>query len=323
MTNSKFTFTDPTNHQYTDGSLEEAPFLIPEEISNEERWITFRLVERENGKCDKVPHATEITDGDYGPFIKKAGVRSTEQFTDFMSAYKLVKESNKRDDLKGLDGVGFVLGDGYVGVDMDDCVNEDNQIKNFANEVLGSLNSFAEFSPSHTGLHVLCKGSLDSDYQNKNDDLGLEMYDDDGRFFTVTGNRVRGSSDSIENCTTNLRTLQRKYMKESTNEIEFADFDVDEGESGGVEDSAVVEKARGCSPKFDNLYNGGGNSDTSRGDLAFCRQLAFWTKENPRQIERIWKNSGRARQKLERDDYVSSTIKTAIESNDETYSGNY
>jgi len=321
MTNSKFTFTDPTNHQYTDGSLEEAPFLIPEEISNEERWITFRLVERENGKCDKVPHATEITDGDYGPFIKKAGVRSTEQFTDFMSAYKLVKESNKRDDLKGLDGVGFVLGDGYVGVDMDDCVNEDNQIKNFANEVLGSLNSFAEFSPSHTGLHVLCNGSLDDDYQNKNDDLGLEMYDDDGRFFTVTGNRVRGSSDSIENCTTNLRTLQRKYMKESTNEIEFVDFDVDEGESD-VSDARVVKTAKAYDDDFERLYEGGGDSDTSRADLAFCNKLAWYTKD-ANQIERIWKNSGRSRKKLERDDYVRDTIQKGMASNTSKFSGEF
>jgi len=320
MSTSKFTFTDTLDHQWTDGQLEEAPFLIPEEISEAERFITFRLEERDDGKMDKVPHATEVTDGKYGPFIKKAGVRSTEQFTDYLSAHNFVAESNKRDDLDGLDGVGFVLGDGFCGVDMDDCVDDDNHVKQFANEVLGSLDSFAEFSPSGSGIHVLCKGSLDDDYQQRNDDLGLEMYDDGGRFFTITGNHIKGTSRSVNNCTTNLRTLQRKYMDEATL-TESVDFDV--ADTNSADDEAVVSKAKSCSEKFAELYEGGGHSDTSRGDLAFTRMLAFWTKEDPAQIERIWKNSGRARLKLERDDYVKGTIETAIESNDETYSGNY
>ena len=51
------------------------------------------------------------------------------------------------------------------------------------------MSSYTEYSPSHKGLHILCKLSVSmSEFgtRRRNDEIGLEMYDS-GRFFTVTG----------------------------------------------------------------------------------------------------------------------------------------
>jgi len=328
---AQFTFTETTKHSYTEDTIETKAFHIPSAIADVPQWITFRLEEGDDGKMKKKPCDTSITQGKYGPFVKYSGVRSPENFTDYMSAIEFVKETNRRDDVKGLDGVGFVFteSDNFVGVDLDDCVRTADaespqsafEIKQFANKFLGSVDSFAEFSPSGTGIHIIARGELSDDYKNRNDGLGVEMYED-SRFFTVTGDRIEGTPGDINDCTENLQLLQQKYMDEADDFTE-ADFSVSDDGSSSTSDASVVKTAKSYSDKFTRLYEGGGNPDTSRGDLAFCRSLAFWTGEDKRQMERIWKNSGRARKKLERDDYVQNTISKAISFNDDTFSGSY
>lgn len=84
-------------------------------------------------------------------------------------------------------GPGFVLGDGWAGVDMDDCVDADGNVSPEAWRIIESFNSYTEFSPSLTGVHILLRGT-DRSFQNK-DMKGmsqLEVYSW-GRYFTVTG----------------------------------------------------------------------------------------------------------------------------------------
>ena len=84
-------------------------------------------------------------------------------------------------------GIGFVFNniDGYVGIDLDNCIIN-NQIDSFAQKIITLLNSYTEYSPSKNGLHIICKAN-----QLKNMNIGIkrnniEVYNND-RFFTVTG----------------------------------------------------------------------------------------------------------------------------------------
>lgn len=327
---SKFNFTTVTDKSWTDNQIEEGAFHIPAEISVLEQWITFKLEEDDDGKLKKKPHATEVTDGKYGPFVKYAGVRSENQFTTYIDAYNFVKETNTRDDLDGLDGVGFVFTeeDDFIGIDLDDVVDDDNHIKEFANEFLGSVDSFAEFSPSGSGIHILAKGEVSDEFQQKNDDLGVEIYDE-GRFFTVTGNQIRGTSNSVNDCSHNIRLLQEKHfdVRDDDIDIEWTDFDEEDDGSAEVSDARVVKTAKAYDKKFERLYEGSnhvdGNDGANASDLSFCNKLAFWTQHDASQAERIWKNSGRARKKLERKDYVRDTISKGFSSNHSDYSGSY
>ena len=64
---------------------------------------------------------------------------------------------------KDLDGIGFVFteSDPFCGVDLDACVDpKTGQIASWASEIVGALDSYTEFSPSGTGLHVLLRAKL-------------------------------------------------------------------------------------------------------------------------------------------------------------------
>lgn len=330
MAKSKFTFTtDAVQHSWTDNTIGKAPFLIPEELVDLEQWITYAL-EEEDSKMAKKPHATKVSEGDYGKFVKWAGVRSPDQFVDYMTAYKFVKRVNTSDEINTtLKGMGLVIteDDPYVAIDLDDCVDEQGHIKDFANKFLGSLDTFWEISQSGTGLHAIVKGELDPDYKNRNDDLGVELYEE-GRFIAMTGDRVKGTSEEIGRETRRLQELQRKYLDEDTTSDEEIDFDTEQPQSSDApSDVEVVRTAKAYDEEFARLHNGSNHVDDNGGandsDLAYCNKLSFWTQGNASQIERIWKNSPRSREKLERDDYVQETITKAMKSNPDNFSGNY
>jgi len=61
------------------------------------------------------------------------------------------------------------------------------------------------------------------------------------------------------------------------------------------------------------LWEGGGfGGDKSRGDLALCCHLSFWTGRDAGRIERLFAQSRRVRAKWQRDDYRTGTIQKAI-----------
>jgi putative DNA primase/helicase len=338
--NTKFTFTTNDSeeqgpeHEWTDATIDEGVFAVPDQIVNTEQWLTFgREYDSEKGKYKKKPHATEVSDGKYGKYVQWAGIRSPEQFVTYSDAYQFTRKVNKSDEIDTeLEGMAFVIreSDDYVFVDLDDCLDDEGHAKQFANKFLGSLDTFFEVSTSGTGLHAILEApeGLDDDYQNRNDDLGVEIYNK-GRFVAFTGNSVEGKPNEVTECGDTLRELQRKYLDErqESGEDVDVDFDVDDDNSDGPTDDEVVRTAKEYDPDFEKLYNGSNHVDDNDGanesDLAFCNKLSFWAKGDASQIERIWKKSPRSRQKLERDDYVQDTIRTAIRSNPDDFTGNY
>lgn len=332
---TKFNFTtDVAEHSWTEDTIEEGAFSVPESITVTEQWLTFgKEWDAEKGKYKKKPHATEVTDGEYGKYVKWAGIRSPDQFTDYMTAYEFTKKVNKSDEIDTeLEGMAFVIreSDDWVFVDMDDCVDDEGHVKQFANKFLGSLDTFFEISTSGTGLHAILKApeGLDDSYQNRNDDKGIELYES-GRFVAFTGASVKGKPNEIKECGDTLRKLQRKYLDERQhlNEDVDVDFDVEEDSAEGPTDEEVINTATAYDDEFERLHNGSNHVDSNSGanesDLAYCNKLSFWTQSDANQMERIWKNSPRSRKKLERDDYVRDTIRKAIRSNPDDFKGNY
>lgn len=91
----------------------------------------------------------------------------------------------------GTDGVGFVLGtDDLVGIDLDNARNpETGVINEDAMATVKRFNSYAEVSPSGTGLHIWVRGHLP--FGGKNDGRGHEIYGKD-HFIAMTGVAVPG-----------------------------------------------------------------------------------------------------------------------------------
>ena len=98
-------------------------------------------------------------------------------------------------------GIGFVLGDGLIGFDADECLDGNRMPTNdFARDVL-SLNTYTEVSPSGTGVKAIVRGTIRENHNLRAKD-GLpkrEVYDGRqscARFFTITGERY-GSATEI------------------------------------------------------------------------------------------------------------------------------
>lgn len=90
------------------------------------------------------------------------------------------------------DGVGFVLSSdvGIVGIDLDDCRDPATGIiREPAASIIRKMDSYAEVSPSGTGVKLLIKGKLPDKAAKVNHQAGIEIYDN-GRYFTITGHRI-------------------------------------------------------------------------------------------------------------------------------------
>ena len=141
---------------------------IPEELRALPQWVCFKKVPRENGHISKEPRNPK---NGYGA---KANDRNT--WTDFDTAVKAVEKWN-------LDGVGFEFANGYVGIDLDHVLENGQIVDPAAADIIRSVKSYTEVSPSGTGLHIICKGQLPAGSNRKGN---IEMYCT-GRYFTMTG----------------------------------------------------------------------------------------------------------------------------------------
>lgn len=146
------------------------PDSIPAELRIRPQWVLWRLESRSD-KPTKVP---------YNP---ATGRRAST--TDLMT-WGIFEEA--LEELEGYDGLGFVFcsGDPYVGVDLDSCVDpESGEIAPWASQIIEGMDSYAELSPSGTGVHIITRGKIPSGGRRG----PIEMYSME-RFFTMTGHRL-------------------------------------------------------------------------------------------------------------------------------------
>ena len=115
----------------------------------------------------------------------------------------------------GYDGIGFMFSkdDPFVGIDIDHCIQE-GALTSLAEDVIETVNSYTEYSPSGDGIHIIAKGKLPlkgPGTGRKNVDIGLEVYRH-GRYFTFTGDSL--DQVPVEDRTEELKVLFEKYLKE-------------------------------------------------------------------------------------------------------------
>ena len=156
-----------------------------DEIKKRPQWVCYKLTERP-GSTKKAKKPMNPTTG-YGA---KADDPST-----WGSFEKAVESA----EAHKLDGVGFEFGKTgtpgkYVGIDIDNCINEDGVANSAAVVICREIGSYTELSPSGNGLHIIARGGTLPAIGKRNDAVGLEVYNN-GRFFTITGKSVRIGSN--------------------------------------------------------------------------------------------------------------------------------
>ena len=115
------------------------------------------------------------------------------------------------------DGVGIVLGslaDGRTlcGVDLDGCRNPaTGELTPIAQAVIELLSSYAEVSPTGTGVKVICLGSLPPG-RRASECGGYECYES-GRYFTITGQIVDGATRALHDATAELAQFHESLIE--------------------------------------------------------------------------------------------------------------
>ena len=167
---------------------------IPVNIRGEARWLAWDFVQRD-GKWVKVP--IHFRDGKWAS-ASDPNIFGT--LTDVIEAGRG-------------DGIGFALGDGWVGLDLDDCRDPlTGELTEQAQDIVNRVGSYAEVSPTLTGVKIFARADLPETLTGTvSKDKSVEFYKS-GRFFTVTGLRVISTPEWVEYRTAELLAVHRDYI---------------------------------------------------------------------------------------------------------------
>ena len=289
---------------------------IPDELTARDRWVCWKVEDR-NGEPTKIP-----VDANTGGFAKSNDESTWVSFENAREHYETHDE---------VEGIGFMFSrDGrYAGVDLDKCVEpETGKVDDWARDIVERLDSYTEFSPSGTGMHVIVEGLVPSEGSRSGN---VEMYDEK-RYFTFTGDVGVGEPKDVEKRVGALKEVHEEYIQSGDNADEDATDgaqDAAESEPSDVdlEDEELLEKARNAEngDKFGALWNGdtSGYPSQSEADSALCTLLAFWTGGDRARIDDLFRESSLMRDKWDEDrgsqTYGERTVDAALKEVDEYY----
>lgn len=296
---------------HTEGKARTPPSLFPAQIPNDLRrrsqcvaWRYGPL--RANGKRSKVP-----IDPRTG---RPASVTNPQTWADFDTALQFVHQHPDH-------GVGFVFtaNDPFAGIDLDGCRNPDTgEIEPWALAILDGLATYAEVSPSGTGVKAIIVGVLPGPGRHVGN---IEVYDR-GRFFTLTGDVLaKYPTTTPQDRQAELVTLYGSLLPKQQ-----------QAPRSQQTDAVLTDRAMACKrtgAKFKALWSGdtGAYASASEADLALCSLLAFWTGPSPASIDALFRQSGLMREKWDKrhhgdgQTYGQGTIAKALEGRTAFYRG--
>jgi len=253
---------------------------FPDELAILPQWICWRLEpDPKSDKPRKVP---------YDPKTGRKASSTNPQ------SWATLAEAMAAKDKYLFTGVGFVFTEagGIVGVDIDHCRNEDGSFNETAQAILDKAPSYTEISPSGSGLHIFFRGVMPGK-GNKNSTSGVEMYAS-ARYFTMTGNRLEGTPDTIADGSSVLPWIHENYIakKKADRKAKVKKA----ARAVSLTDEQVLEKAAAAQngEEFTALWEGrwdGKFGSQSEADLSLCCSLAFWTSKNKGQIDSLSRRS--------------------------------
>ena len=255
--------------------------LPPIELRERPRWVLWRL-ETRKGNTTKIPYRVAAPQ-------REASSTDPNSWSSYEDAVKA---------LPNADGIGFVLGDGITGVDLDHCIDEDGRLDPDAEYIVGMLDTYTELSPSGTGLHMLLFGELNVKKHRVTGPWGghFEVYDKD-RFFTITAERYKDTPEKLSTTRQpELDTVCRKVFEYHA-------------------DSGIIKNARKGNPDlFDKLFDDGDTSDynsPSEADLALANLIAMKTQD-PDTLDRILRRSALVRDKWDGQDGEQTWLRRRV-----------
>ena len=309
---SDFPSADEENGQIGTNDLYPA---VPEQLKALRQWVMWVYKTRE-GKTTKVPRQVN---GD-----KNAKSNDPQTWSTFAS---VVKHEHKRKGRHRIfAGISFAFSsrDPYCGIDLDDCIDDNGNIKPWAQPIVDKLKtvSYGEVSPSGKGVKFWTHAKFPPRAKHKayivdNADA-IEVYDS-GRFFTVTGK----GKGSIADGQSTVDWLVTEYLTPQPMQPLSRNPSTDNRSADEV--ISDIRASKQCH-KFDALMAGNttGYGSQSEADQGLCSLIAFWTQD-PTVIDAIFRQSTLMRTKwdephrTDKTTYGQMTIETALSEDRETY----
>ncbi len=269
------------------------------ELRERQQWVCWRK-ELRKGKPTKVP---------YNP---RTGHRAESDNPATWARYEEARQALANQP-KRYHGLGFMFHSDYTGIDLDHCVNPDGTIDPWAHEIIVRLVSWAEYSPSDTGIHILVRGTVPRGIRRRipgapHPDAAIEIYSE-RRYFTMTGKHVEGTPVTIEDRGEVVQALHTEITAppnatsgdqrgNAANGQDRSRRDAGQRQESypdALSDDDLLRKAMNArdSAKFRALWTGdtAGYLSQSEAEAALCTLLAFWTGKDPRRIDRLFRRS--------------------------------
>jgi len=280
---------------------------LPQELKNHPYWCVW-LKNKEGSKIPISP-------------ITKRGAKTNDlsTFAPFPHAkYVLGTKYNYL-------GLGVRILEPLCAIDIDHCVAEDGNLSTFAQEIVSTMQSYTEFSPSGKGLRIFFYVSDGFSYDAKkyyinNQKLGLEVYAGGGspRYVTVTGNVLH--PNPIEDKSTEIAVILEKYMQRPLKEKKPSTEKLSPPMSQLADDEVIAKAGKAKNGElFSKLWNGdaSGFSSRSEADLKLCSLLAFWCGGDLAQMDRLFRQSALMRDKWDEmrgtATYGQTTLEKAVQ----------
>lgn len=179
-----------------------------EYLKSRNQWVAWKSVLRKGGgKPTKPP-----VDANTG---KAAKVNEEGTWSSYAKALARKEKDN-------LAGVGYVLTkeDNLIGGDLDHVRDSaTGKLVDWVAELVGELGTYAEISPSGTGIRIFWRGTLPKAI--KNDKMNVELYTE-GRYLTITENHLAGTPMELGNGEGNpalLKLIARAGGEEQQEEV--------------------------------------------------------------------------------------------------------
>jgi len=256
--------------------------VFPQKLQSLPQWVCWRLEpDKKTGRDAKVP---------YNPLTGKRASSSNP------ATWGTLEDALNCAEKYSFSGIGFVFTAecGIIGIDIDNCLSDD-QPNETAADILAHLPpTYIEVSPSGHGLHIFLKGKLPTGGNRKS---GVEMYST-GRYFTMTGQRFEKCSDLIAANDAAIKYIHEKYVSNQRKTKLQSSYNPIEPLSD-AELLNLAEKSKDGAA-FSELFKGnwqGKYKSQSEADFALCRKLAFWSSRNENQVDRLFRRSALYRDK--------------------------
>ena len=273
------------------------------ELATLDNWVVWEFRER-GGKRTKYPVNPNTPN-------TREGASSTDATT--WADYKTARAALER---WNYDGLGFMFGtksqpSSYAGIDLDDAINDDGTLKEFAADIIKTMNAYTEYSPSRKGIHIIFKVmeglSKDADkYKSRQNEI--ECYDS-ARFFTMTfdiweGCKVLKPEYRDKECEqVREKYLKRQAAKTESRTREFSQPTRNYNYSLSDSDAEILQRMYNLPDRgkiCEILYKTGdfsGFPSQSEADLYLCWGLALVTDGDASRMELLFKNSRLMRDK--------------------------